>query len=126
MISYELALKLKEAGFPQTYQKSTPLMDWSYYDKTQELHLLHEDNDTNWWIGNDYGETANISVESVQKEWTKCPTLSELIEACGDDFHKLEKLDVQWGARTVNSMCLDSSPEEAVANLYLAIHKPEN
>lgn len=57
------------------------------------------------------------------------PTLSELIEACGDDFRALiygESADFpgkKWCAQATNAqMCFDT-PETAVANLWLALNK---
>jgi hypothetical protein len=61
------------------------------------------------------------------------PTLSELIEACGDRFHLLERMPspyhdmIGWkakgpGARGVN-VCMARSPEAAVAGLWLLISR---
>lgn len=101
-MTYELAKQLKDAGFPQN---GTPLNMVNYAD------------------------------------------LSELIEACGDDFRNLEKhdeeeinmaaildIDSRWTAygtekeRNDKRLALipnyfGSTPEEAVANLWLALNK---
>jgi len=57
------------------------------------------------------------------------PTLSELIEACGDVFYSLEQKPVAagWSASAFISYekhteARGSTPEEAVARLYLALH----
>ena len=128
-MNYELALELKNAGFPQEYKKTTPLMDWAF-DEEEELHLLHEDNDTDWWIGNDYNH-SDMSIEEVQKTWVKCPTLSELIEACGEGFADLNKschggweCNVEhFNSDTGFPKTTGSTPEEAVAKLWLVINK---
>lgn len=128
MITYEKAQELKEAGFPQEYKKTDPLMDWAY-DTTGELHLLHSDNDTGWWIGNDYNhQLSEMTDEQMQKDWVKCPTLSELIEACGGLYFNLERNVDDWQALTNNGKELiaigrGSTPEEAVSNLYLELNK---
>lgn len=88
---WELALKLKEAGFRQ---------------------------DTDVILAYD-GEVIS------------CPTLSELIEACGDKFASLTR-EVQtstfktegWVSYLYDSILegKGSTPEEAVANLWLALN----
>ena len=92
-MTYELTLQLKNAGFKQT-GKHSPLT----YSRGE-------------------GEPYH-------------PYLDELIEACGDRFDKLEltqSLDgktKEWeatGDRYWNGC--GSNPEEAVANLWLAINK---
>jgi len=59
------------------------------------------------------------------------PTLSELIEACGDGFDSLDKMKKStdsktfvWATnlyKTTGGVEIYSTPEEAVVNLYLAI-----
>lgn len=107
MIDYELAQELKDAGFP--LQECT--LKGCYYSGGS----LDED-------GKNY----------------HYPTLSELIEACGDEFESLYKLE--GGTRSVKGNdviggyeCMPrkescgwswgSTPEEAVAKLWLAINK---
>lgn len=93
---YKLALRLKDAGFPQ-----------------------HP---------NDYDAHADC--------WTDVcnPSLSELIEECGDNFMALEKLDNIWLAlykgKKINLNNLEDipqgkTPEEAVAKLWLGLKKNE-
>lgn len=95
MITYELAKELKDAGFPQNI----------------EPDLIYA------------GEVP-----------AQFPTLSELIEACGDDFEKLSHMTTgndKWLAKgsnlskRKNRRCFGSSPEEAVARLWLALNKPK-
>jgi hypothetical protein len=99
-MNYELCKKLKDAGFPQNSKTIS------------------------------FGEDI-IPIENPNSEEMKVsiPTLSELIEACGNRFSSLtllaenpttkqklwqsrgEKIDLSW----------NYSPEEAVANLWLAL-----
>ncbi len=60
------------------------------------------------------------------------PTLSELIEACGDNFHTLCKgwknqvpgfYADNWPLTTPFYEVFGKTPKEAVANLYLALNK---
>lgn len=103
-MNYELAKKLKDNGFPQ-----------------YEGHFRFKA-----WI-----EAQNIKTdytESHHPEAVHCPTLSELIEACGEDFWSLTRVNkVMWGATVLdNEMNMKylgegSTPEEAVANLWLML-----
>jgi hypothetical protein len=54
------------------------------------------------------------------------PTLSELIEACGEDFSQLNhivagKMD-KWFAFAGRAHGVGDTADEAMANLYLALH----
>lgn len=67
---------------------------------------------------------------------TKCqkyiPTLSELIESCGDGFFSLSKHIGFWSARTKQDCrglpwaAWEKTPEEAVAGLYLKLQEDKN
>ncbi len=93
-MNYELAKKLKNAGFPQ------------------------KGMDCNW-ITNPEAELEEIYV----------PTLSELIEACGDKFYGIHRMvsgiwiafmyDIEDSSRQVEAP--GSTPEEAVALLWLEL-----
>lgn len=112
-MNYELAKKLKDAGFPQ---------------KNQEREKEHE------WVCQ-HAPGGHI----VTAECDRCyqPTLSELIEACGEDFWELQRLTVppypRWYAEAhfpyltndgIESVCVDGlTAEEAVAKLWLALKK---
>ena len=65
---------------------------------------------------------SNDFVNSVYE-----PTLSELIEACGSGFTHLNRESVkEWCAYDYNGYSPDepsSTPEEAVANLWLALNE---
>lgn len=101
MISYDLAKKLKDAGYPIR-------------------------NDVNHFCPGCYCSPSDI-----------LPTLSELIEACGDRFSSLGhfKEDNHWEAATFfegfkegwqdrlgEGVATGSTPEEAVANLWLKLN----
>ena len=73
----------------------------------------------------------------------KIPTLSELIEACGDDFDSLERVEFmdletkekhnEWFVKPVEVLrdkfpgaikyMIGQTPEEAVANLWIKLHE---
>jgi len=103
-MDYKLALKLKEVGFPQ-----------------DEKELTCSCGITCCEIHDDY-EKAYI------------PTLSELIEACGDEFRAL-RLDSsmktenneQWACDRVEHGVFETfigkTPEESVARLYIKLNK---
>lgn len=99
---YELAKKLKENGFPQTGFSGR----WATPDRpTPDL------------------------IEEIIAEQCYIPTLSELIEACGDRFEKLLKGEQGFVAFPPMEYCIKNKyvahhtefPEEAVANLILAL-----
>ena len=107
-MNYKLSKQLKDAGFPQ-------------------------DGD-----GKPYSIVAELRGEDIcsdGKENVYYPTLSELIEACGDDFTYIwkeyggnflagkEQLDKDGKQESNNFQTTGKTPEEAVAKLYLKINK---
>lgn len=102
MMNYELAKELKDAGYPQ--KGDFIWCDLSGYKKLLCRLCLDPMNRR-------FGSYDELCV---------APTLSELIAACGDEFHSLVKFgDSVWRA----SEHRGSTPEEAVARLWLAIHR---
>jgi hypothetical protein len=95
-MNYELAKQLKDAGFP---------------------------NSENWIEANVH-EKGICMVEGGSSEFSFVPTLSELIEACGDKFHDLCKgLNGRWTCVSFTAVhSKGDTPEEAVANLWLALN----
>lgn len=96
MLDYELALKLKNAGFSQ---------------------------------GGDGQWDGGSGTIATQESMTYVPTLSELIEAClGNGFFILQQAVVNresvWQAKIYGNnkgYFKGSTPEEAVANLWLSL-----
>lgn len=111
MITYELAKKLKDAGFPQGTGKDGEHHECPHKEFYQDsaILILH-------------GTECN--------DWVYFPILSELIEACGDEFLKLVK-SYKYGWEAVQVLNpkkkrirgIGNSPEEAVANLWLELSK---
>lgn len=99
-MNYELAEQLRDAGFPKL-----ELWDDNFSEKDKNINTEYD----NQYI----------------------PTLSELIEACGDLFQVLWKREDGWIAKSwINDEikenyheALGSTPEEAVARLWLVINK---
>ena len=91
-MNYELAKKLKDAGFPkETFRVTVP--STKYPDR--------------------YGQS-------------NCPTLSELIKACGEGFDYLRHKSEYWLAISGGGLeGQGKTPEEAVAELWLALNKPK-
>lgn len=99
-IDYELALALKKAGFPQKINPEAP----PWFNKFMEETVINT------------------------------PTLSELIEACGDCLSHIKKWNGYWWAVSHcgheeheiggnNLEIMASTPEEAVAKLWLELNK---
>lgn len=111
-MNYELAKKLKDAGFPQ--KVSIGSFVWDY--------------------GLDAWQLARDQEEVVLDTVLVCPTLSELIEACGEDFLTLrwhykrgDSGEREWKAKPTYpynnpGIYIGPTPEEAVAKLWLALH----
>ncbi len=110
-MDYDLCKKLKDAGFPQTGVGSNK-------------RIFPDGSIQNYWLA---FETKNPGVY--------IPTLSEMIEQCGDRIHGTSRYKDGilskgwWTYGTVNIFDSFSTWFEganldiAVANLYLALHK---
>ena len=100
-MQYELAKKLKDAGFPQA-------------DPNRALNV---------------GTFQYVGDNSDKETLCYIPTLSELIEACGHYFYQLTKEDDgSWTCASINGypksgfgVTNSPTPEEAVANLWMAL-----
>lgn len=96
-MNYELAKQLKDVGFPQCEEES---------EASCHAHGC-------WRAGSTYG-------------YDNChnPTLSELIDACGEVFYGLTALHDQnkWTAHGFQKELDATTPTEAVARLYIALH----
>lgn len=123
-MNYELAKELKDAGFPQKG-------DGEWYCEMDSpaggsrFELLDSPNPKK------VGEEGYESIYA--------PTLSELIEAIGDIPFRLQSYysgnDIEWQADTcgnfkdwnhvADTAALGSTPEEAVARLWLQLNKPK-
>lgn len=106
-MDYELAEELKKAGFKQN-------QDYPREDA--------------------YVEGGNVTTQHGDELTTIAysPSLSELMEACGDGFDTLYRTNGRWyaigytGAKRIDidGIELDcNSPEEAVARLWLELNK---
>ncbi len=102
-MNYELAKTLRDAGFPQA-----------------QPHYEGKDA----WVDEENTHCNNIFGDAIY-----CPTLSELIEACGDIFSSLNKdISRRFGEFYCESTIPPgirtggSTPEEAVGRLYLTLH----
>ena len=100
-IDYKLALALKDAGFPQEgkgkkqiYQNKVPC------------------------------EMASSEVDGGKHEVFYIPTLSELIEACGDGYMTLERSKAGWIANiSPKENTIISTYPEHYENLEIAVAK---
>lgn len=101
-MKYELAVELKEAGFPQQHS---------------------------WVIGKYTEHCTKCASNKTLGEYEACrPTLSELIEACGAFFGALTNRQTHWVAvlAELTHLVEGSTPEEAVARLWLALNIETN
>ena len=114
-MNYELAKELYDAGFPL---QPASMEDGNDSKRKHQIFYYGKDS-----IGRNGA-------------WLY-PTLSELIEACGDDFYSLVyALDNDWRCYSEAPIGEEfglsvktgegAAPEEAVAKLYLALHGKTN
>ena len=100
-MNYELAKQLRDNGFPQEQVEVKDGLP-GYAQSIQN--------------GNHHLDEGGKVYE---------PTLSELIEACGEDFKKLFRYtlenEIWFECNDITTIC-GSTPEEAVANLWLALN----
>lgn len=110
-MDYELAKQLKNAGYPQVWNDGV----WFQYKRMREPDIYTQDTE--------YGYPIR---DTTKTEAIIIPTLSEIIEACGDDFLYLSRDAGRWDAKA-NTFIVSkmSSPEEAVARLWLKIKAGE-
>lgn len=120
-MNYELAKSLKEAGFPQE-------------GNGKYVGYIGNLKDEDMKSGGVFG--------LAQEDFAYLPTLSELIEACGEINLVLWKFENKWFAGNLgektgsySEFYIDSypdpseegsTPEEAVANLFLTLHNFSN
>lgn len=102
-MNYELCEQLFDAGFPKG----------SYFIERPDSWINPDNELRDWWNG---------------PEYMYVPLLEELIEACGEGFKNLSRGLGVWEAEghiyidEVAQCFLGSTPTEAVAMLYLALH----
>jgi hypothetical protein len=104
MISYELDKQLKDAGFPQEKK------DGHYYTEKSAI--------------------INAGIRVVDPVSCYAPTLSELIEACGNKVKQIrlwcnflrKEYAIQLDEQGLDDVTWYPTPEEAVAKLWLALH----
>ncbi len=120
-MTYELAKKLKGAGFPQKGGLGS-----KYYSFISHPRM---------GIYSQYAVTTQIVSEAhfhEMPDYTYIPILEELIEACGGKFALLERVSEElWVAdyhdKELNCHTVEgSTPSEAVANLWLILNEKRN
>jgi len=124
-MNYELAKQLKEAGFPQIGEGNMWLLD--------DPKLFEDErNQTVSVITRDFYVHSTAIRKNEFGVDVYIPTLEELIEACGDRFHMVEKLidydnnsSIEWQAWNYGSFNngIGKTPSEAVAKLWLELNK---
>lgn len=101
-MDYALAKELKDAGFPQE----------------ETLFFFNEDKERIMRL------FPNVEYEDPV---LACPSLSQLIEACGvsenTGLYLSGHSKTHWVAARGSGQGVGSTPEEAVARLWLSLHK---
>lgn len=99
-MNYELCKQLKDAGFPLSMK--------GYDDYCRQVYM----DESNY--------------EEEEERYAHKPTLSELIEACGDEFWLLKRMNPTYWlaeAKSIHVPVDGKTPEEAVARLWLALQE---
>lgn len=113
----KLAKELKAAGFPIRF--------------FQVGHKFYPHEKSAGWSDTSRKSGVTITPYELQKhardieDGYYCPTLSDLIEACGTRFSRLYVEAAIWTAQSDNprATAMAHSAEEAVARLWLALPK---
>lgn len=110
-MTHEFAKRLKSAGFPQDAVYGT-----LFFNGMGGLILI------------------DARLEGLKRmTYARCPTLPELIEACGEDFEFLEHHEGIWWACASRPFSINASPyptncvmsntpDEAVGKLWMALN----
>jgi hypothetical protein len=117
MLSYDLCMKLKKAGWPQKGQ-----------------HFWQETKTVNGKTGVHPARLPRFTYYEMgstteNEKWAVIPTLEELIEACGKRFESLRLFDADppWWADAEGLLDgLGNTPTEAVASLWLQLRKDDD
>lgn len=111
-MNYSLAKKLKEARFPSSENSGLFFDEDKNFIRTTVEH----------WSDGEIGDTR---MPGMVPSDIYVPTLSELIEACGNKFHSLTRFNNVFVSVAVNMEArqMGKSPEEAVANLWLKLQE---
>lgn len=120
-MDYKLAKQLQDAGFEVKTQNQ------SYYRRPGE----HKVTGTGFVNIVCSGHGVNECLTPDTCDTAEVPTLEELIEACGEGFEELVKMNVAWEAHgltdnTHSGIESGGTPEEAVANLWLALNNKQH
>ncbi len=113
----ELARELKVAGFPMPPYRAGH-------------HFFPHEDDAGWTdAARRHGVTVtHYDLEERLQDLENgyyCPSLSDLIESCGDSFSRLYILKTIWTAESDNPerIAMGDSAEEAVSRLWLALNR---
>lgn len=115
-MNYELAKELKDAGYQQILSG-----DSHWITKIGDFVAFYRIDDNGDYRG------INTSKDAVENDLCYLPTLSELIEMCGNKIVAIERAREGWVVTDNNPVSgfhrNGSTPEEAVAHLWLALNK---
>lgn len=124
MIDSKLAIELKEAGFPQEgIEWYCPFCTYTWNNGGIEGGFCNIEECKGW---EDKYTKKDPKGKIYDEAQVSIPTLSVLIEACGDDFGTLHKRRTTgtWSAVSSNGrLVLGSIIEEAVAKLWLKLNE---
>ena len=113
-MNYKLAKQLKDEGFPQRKVLSSYILPPNADEKYRHIMDVSKPQGYENLLAAGYDIVA-------------CPTLSELIESCGDKFFGIFRRDKKNWIASISDKNetegLGKSPEVAVAKLWLKLNK---
>lgn len=137
-MDYKLAKQLKDAGFPQNtqfyFRLGYSVSEHFEHGVSQGKEGHFSDYELRYYPKPRY-TTADVKwnqtdLSKIEQTEIACPTLSELIEACGDEFYSLVQVTLgEWNSFSTidegNTILTikGKTPEEAVAKLWLELNK---
>ncbi len=113
----DLAKELKIAGFPMPPYRAG--------------HHFYPHEDDNTWTDAARRQGVTVTFYDLEdrlrdlRNGYNCPSLSDLIEACGVCFSRLSITKTLWTAESDSpeQVAMGDSPEEAVGRLWLALNR---
>ncbi len=138
MLSYELCQRLKSVGFPQIIPEEFGDEQSRWWCSYGKKFSVAEPPKSFWCQTDGFNDDGTHGEDHECKVLCKDPTIEDLIRELGDDILEL-CLPAGWAQRNHGTVCgaivngvknpqlagkfyEGDSPEEALANLYLALH----
>lgn len=126
-LTYQDALDLKKCGFPQKVLYGDTF--WDTNNIQFQPYQIGNSDDMDKTTGG-WNPALNRENDTAKPAYVKVPSLGELVRECGEGFDSLsiayDEGKPYWWASASGEKIREfsgSTPEQAVKNLYCALHK---